>query len=58
MKALKKDITADPGDRQGPTSGEPIPITDVEFAQVRELLVDAVGCDSRTGPLTATPALV
>lgn len=28
------------------------------FAQVRELLVDAVGCDSRTGPLTAAAALV
>lgn len=43
MKALKKNISADPDERLGPTSGEPIPITDSEFAQVRELAMRVAG---------------
>lgn len=43
MKALKKNISAGSDEHQGPTSGEPIPITDVEFAQVRELAMRVAG---------------
>jgi chemotaxis protein methyltransferase CheR len=43
VKALHKDTAADPDDRQGPTSGQPIPITDSEFAQVRELAMRVAG---------------
>jgi chemotaxis protein methyltransferase CheR len=43
MKALNKTVSADPDERQGPTSGEPIPITDSEFAQVRELAMRVAG---------------
>ena len=43
MKALTKDIAADQDERQGPASGEPIPITDGEFAQVRDLAMRVAG---------------
>jgi chemotaxis protein methyltransferase CheR len=43
VKALKRDLPADQDDRQGPTAGEPIPITDGEFAQVRDLAMRVAG---------------
>lgn len=48
MKALRKEKWADPDDRQGPTSGEPIPITDSEFAQVRDLAMRIAGISIAT----------
>lgn len=43
MKALKRDLAVDSDEQPGPTSGEPIPITDGEFAQVRELALRFAG---------------
>jgi chemotaxis protein methyltransferase CheR len=43
VTALKKERSVDPGDRQGPTTAEPIPITDSEFARVRELAMRVAG---------------
>ncbi len=48
MKALRKEKWADTDDRQGPTSGEPIPITDSEFAQVRDLAMRIAGISIAT----------
>jgi chemotaxis protein methyltransferase CheR len=43
VTALKKEKSVDTDDRQGPTSAEPIPITDGEFARVRELAMRIAG---------------